>query len=234
MFCYFVSRIFQACLFSSHAYFKVSQFWEVLIFEPCLFSISAYYRENKKLPVIITKVFENSEIGEAAEQTRIRASFLLQSATFAREKVIKVLLGPLVWPQFLIISFNKGQKMHQGAKTGQVAFSRGQKPASAASKSDQPYLLGNAITKLATCFFQKRKKQTKNSRVQSKIVISYGVKKFKQNETFWLRNSGHGGNSLTGLGQSFSLDSQDAFTIQKILKHSQYKNDATQLKNLLV
>ena len=40
MFCYFVSRI------SSHVYFKVSQYWEVLISEPCLFSISAYYREN--------------------------------------------------------------------------------------------------------------------------------------------------------------------------------------------
>ena len=30
--------IFEPCLFSSHAYFKVSQFWEVLVFEPCLFS----------------------------------------------------------------------------------------------------------------------------------------------------------------------------------------------------
>ena len=29
---------FGKCLLSSHAYFKVSEFWEVLIFEPCLFS----------------------------------------------------------------------------------------------------------------------------------------------------------------------------------------------------
>ena len=38
--------ILLADFFSSHAYFKASQFWKVLIFEPCLFQERAYYREN--------------------------------------------------------------------------------------------------------------------------------------------------------------------------------------------